>query len=136
MTNIELFDRYAAAIFGELYESFPIKTDIDARKISGHAETNEYGAICDSTGRRSKEAEIAYATIEWLADTGYVRAKDKLYPFGYSQCVLTAEGLRLLKAVPDSVQIKTTVGDKLVRLLKEGSIEMAKDVVRSLLGGG
>ena len=140
MRNIDLFNEYAARILGQLYEKFPVKDDLDVRSITGHTDVNEWGAICAPDGRESKEAQVAYATIEWLADTGYIRADDRRYPFGFARCVLTAEGLRLLEATPESVQITETAGDKLVRLVKEEAIGLARDTVRAILslgtGGG
>lgn len=134
--NIDLFDQYAADVLGRLYESFPVKCQLDVRNITGHAETNEYGAICAPGGRPSKEAEIAYATIEWLVDTGYIRADHRSPGFSFQGCVLSPRGLEVLKSVPESVKVKETIGDKLVRLLREGSIDLAKDAVRAAISAG
>ena len=82
-------------------------------------------------GRASKETEIARTTIEWLDDTGYLRAENASPPFGYRSCVLSARGLELLKATPQSLRLRETLGDKLVRLVAEGSMDLAKDAVRA-----
>ena len=131
--NIELFDEYVARILSRLYEQFPVKCPLDVREITGHTDTDEYGAIVAPDGRASKEAEIAYATIEWLAETGYLRADDASPPYGYRSCVLSARGLELLKATPQSVRVTETLGDKLVRLVAEGSMELAKDAARAAI---
>lgn len=136
MTNIDLFDHYAALVLGELYENFPVARDLDTRKLTGHADTDEYGAICGPDGRPSKQVEIAYHTISWLVDAGYVRCRDQRPLYGFSGCVLTAEGLRLLKATPESVRVKETIGAKLARLVREGSIDLAKDIIRSIAWTG
>ena len=83
-----------------------------------------------------ERAFIAYATIEWLIDTGWVRAKEPHYPIGFRRCVLTAEGLKLLKAVPGSVQAGNTVGEKLIRYIREGALDMAKELVKGALAIG
>ena len=131
--NIELFDEYTARILSRLYERFPVKCALDVREITGHTDIDEYGAIVAPDGRKSKEAEIAYATIEWLAETGYLRADDANPPYGYRLCVLSARGLELLKATPQSVRMTETLGDKLVRLVAEGSMDLAKDAVRATI---
>ena len=136
MRNIDRFDEYAAVVLARLYEQFPIKTTLDVRRITGHAGVNEFGAICAPDGRESREAEIAWATIEWLADTGYLRASGSNPPAVFAGCVLTAEGLRLLKAVPDSVRAAETGGERIVRLIGEGALDLAKDIVRGLLSVG
>ena len=129
--NIELFDEYTALILSRLYEHFPVKCRLNVREITGHSDTDKFGVIVAPDGRESKEAEIARATIEWLADTGYLRAENASPPFAYMSCVLTARGLELLKATPQSVSLKETIGDKLVRLVGEGSMDLAKDAARA-----
>ena len=129
--NIELFAEYTARILSRLYERFPVKCPLDVREFAGHTETDEFGVIVAPDGRTSKEAEIARATIEWLAETGYLRAENASPPFGYASCVPTARGLEVLKATPQSVRLKETLGDKLVRLVAEGSMDLAKDAVRA-----
>lgn len=140
MRNIDLFNEYAAVILARLYESFPVKTDLDVRKISGHEQEDEFGVIRAPDGRLSKESDVACATIEWLVDTGFVRADDRRPPLAFVRCVLTAEGLRLLQATPESVRITETVGDKLVRLVSEGAVDLARETAKALLtlgaGGG
>lgn len=136
MRNIDLFDEYVALILCQLYESFPVKTTLDVRKISGHTGLDEYGRICAPDGRPSKEAEIAYSTIEWLVDSGYVRSERPNPYTGYHGCVLTSQGLEVLKATPESVKVKETTGDKLVRFVSEGSLEMAKDAAKAAITFG
>ena len=136
MLNIDRFDKYVALILGRLYEQFPVKTDLDVRRLTGHEEMDDTGAILAPNGDESREVAIAYATIEWLIDTGYVRAKEPHHPIGFRRCVLTAEGLRLLKAVPGSVQVGNTVGEKLIRYIREGALDMAKELVKSTLAIG
>ncbi len=139
MRNIDLFYQYVAVILSQLYEGFPVKCDLDTRQLTGHTQTNEYGAICGPDGRPSKEVEGAYATIEWLAETGYIRTESSRHLFGFSGCVLsvlTSLGLHLLKATPESVKVKESIGDKLVRLVKGGSIDLVKDAAKAIIALG
>ena len=99
--------------------------------FAGHTDTDEFGAISAREGRVSKEAGIGYATIECLVETGCLRAGDLNPPCAYRSCVLSARGLELLKATPQSVRVTETLGDKLVRLVAEGSMDLAKDAVRA-----
>ena len=131
--NIELFDEYTARILSRLYERFPVKCALDVRQITGHTDTDEFGAVVSPDGRASKEAEIAYATIEWLAETGHLRVGDAHPPVLFRSCVLSAQGLELLKATPRSVRVTESLGDKLVRLVSEGSMDLAKDAVRAAI---
>ena len=133
MPNIDRFDKYVALTRSEPYGQFPVKTDLDVRKLTGHSDMDDFGTICAPNGKESRDAQIAYATVEWLIDTGYVRAKESNYPIGFRQCVLTAEGLKPLKATPGSVQITETVGDKLVRFVNEGAFDLAKELLKGAL---
>ena len=135
MTNIALFDEYVATIFGMLYSSFPVRSRLDAVELSGVPEIDEFGVPIDARGKPSKKFDVCMATIEWLIDTGYISAKDR-DQYGFSQCVLTARGLEILKAVPESVQTKETIGEKLVYLLRSGSIDLAKESAREALSIG
>lgn len=142
MKNIELFDEYVAKIFGDLYENFPIPIAVNACKISGYEDTDEYGTPVDSEGVAVKDFEVCKATIDWLIEAGYLRAKNG-NQYGYSQCVLTAKGLEVLKSVPDSVVVKTSLGDKLIVALRKGATgaatEAGKTAIRigaGLLPGG
>lgn len=135
MTNIVLFDEYVARILATLYESFPVRIRLDARQISGMLEEDEFGVPIDERGKPSKAFDICMATIEWLIDTGYINSKDK-DQYGYSWCVLTARGLEILKAVPESVKVQSSVGDKLVQLIKGGSIELAREAAKTAISAG
>lgn len=134
--NIDLFDEYVAIIFSQLYESFPIKSLLDVRQLTGHTDSDEFGRLCAPNGRPSKESEIAYATIEWLRDSGFIRAGEPNYPLAFQKCVLTTQGLEVLKATPESIQAKGSIGDKLVRFVREGSLELAKEAAKTAISVG
>ena len=135
MKNIELFDHYAARILAELYEAFPVKRPLDARKLCGHSDVDEWGTILDERGERSKAFEVARGTIEWLSETGYLRGGD-LGRYGLNGAVLTAMGLDVLKAKPESLRGADSMGDRLVRLVREGAFDLARDLVKSALASG
>ena len=130
MPNI---DRYVAAILGQFYGEFPVKVDLDVRRLTGHTATNADGEICAPDGSVSEEAAVAYGTIEWLIETGYVRALEPRHGSGVRGCVLTEAGLRLLKATPDSVTTRESYGSTLARLVRDGALELATEVARGLV---
>lgn len=133
--NMELFDEYAAKILAELYETFPVKKTLHAGEFCGHKDINDFGQPVDENGNPSKAFDIAFSTIEWLIETGYIRSDDR-WQYGARHAVLTPMGLAVLKASPESLAVKETTGDKLVRLLRAGSADAAKDIVRSAIAGG
>jgi len=133
--NMELFDEYAAKILAGLYETFPVKKPLNAGDLCGHTDVNDFGTPIDAHGNPSKAFDVAKATIEWLIETGYIRS-DGMWQYGAKESVLTPMGLAVLKAAPESLSMKETTGDKLVRLLRAGSADAAKDIVRSAIAGG
>ena len=136
MQNIELFDEYVARTLGMLYGSFPIRIGLDALQMSGNPEVDDFGVSIDERGKRSKAFDVCMATIEWLIDTGYIDCKER-DQYGYSRCALTARGLEILKAVPESVQAQETIGEKLFCLIRKGSsIEPAKEAAKAAIRAG
>ena len=135
MKNIELFDDHTARILADLYVSFPVKRRLDARKLSGHEAHDDFGRILDERGNPSKTFEIAHATIEWLWDTGYVRG-DRMDQYGLGQAVLTPIGLAVLKATPTSLTPGESTGEKLARLVREGAMDGARELVKAALVTG
>ena len=135
MKNIELFDDYTAAILARLYEAFPVPISIDARKLSGHEEVDEFGGVIDDHGQASKKFEIAISTLDWLREAGFI-ASHMRNQFGHSQVTLTAHGLQVLNAVPDSLKSKEPTGEKLVRLTREGSLGLVRETVKAIIAAG
>jgi len=133
--NIDLFDAYAAAILADLYEAFPVKIPLDATKYCGHGDIDEFGVPVDPNGNPSKAFDVAKSTIEWLMETGYIRGEG-FWQYGAKPSVLTPMGLAVLKAVPESLNVKETTGDKLVRLTGAGASDAAKEVIRTTLATG
>lgn len=135
MKNIDLFNDFAAAILAKLYEGFPVKAQLDARHFCGHGEIDDFGGVIDDFGRPSRAFDIALSTIEWLKDSGYIRSGVR-NAYGWSDVVLTDRGLSLLRATPGVLKGKESLGDKLIRLVREGSKEMARESIKELISAG
>lgn len=135
MKNIDLFDEYAAAVFAALYERFPVKQSLDARQICGHMVVDDFGVVVDDAGRPSKAFDIALSTIEWLGDNGFV-SFEKRQNFGFGNVVLTAKGLETLNAKPESLGGKESFGERILRLMREGSTEFAKEAGKAAIAHG
>lgn len=126
--NMELFDTYTAEIFSRLYQSFPEPCALDVLHISGCQDVDE-------TGRMEKPARICRHTVLWLEQSGYLSFESE-YPSGFFGVVLSAKGLEVLKAVPDSVKSSDTLGEKLVKALKGGARETARILAKTVLSKG
>ncbi|WOB51238.1 hypothetical protein NYR97_07655 [Xanthomonas hydrangeae] len=95
MSNIQEFDHACALIFDRLYESFPMRIDIEASEL-GFFDRNDLS---------NKPREILSATFCFLADEGYIdfarASDDKAIK---TDIRLTSKGLSRLQRVPAGVQ--------------------------------
>lgn len=135
MNNIDVFDEIAAKAFAELYLNFPKKVFLDARKLTGFETLNDFGVPINEDGEPAWEVDIAKATLEWLWEAGYFRAA-KMSGYGFDGAVLSTMGLTVLKAAPESITIRQSVGDKLVAMVRRGATDGASELVKSALVGG
>ena len=128
LKNIELFDLYVGKTFVKLYESFPLRCYLDICEMT-EKELDE------ETLRTPKECEIYRDTVIWLCESNYIKydSKDQ---YGFGGAVLSAKGLELLKATPDSMKSKTGIGEKLSAIAKNGGDEALKQTVNAMLSMG
>jgi hypothetical protein len=132
VSNIEKFDDITGKIFAELYQSFPLPQTLMAEAI---VETALYFDEEHQMDVPTEDAEFFIATANWLMQAGYLTCEP--YPYmRIDNAVLTAKGLEVLKAVPDSVNSKTSIGEELTNTAKEGGKEVARGLVSQALGLG
>ena len=123
LANIELFDLYVGKILATLYESFPVRTHLDICEGAG-------ADIDEDTLQVPLQCQIYKDTVIWLKDSGYIIYANE-HTYSFTGVVLTAKSLELLKRVPKS--LKSSYGEKLVALLKDGSEDALKQSVNTLL---
>ena len=86
----DLFYEHVASVLAQLYERFPVKSDLDVDEISGFRNSH----YC-------QEGKLAYTTIKWLEEEGYIRVGESRYPHSAQNCILTAKGFNRLQAIPE-----------------------------------
>ncbi|HFF1377149.1 TPA: hypothetical protein ACGBFI_005454 [Escherichia coli] len=131
-SNLDVFNETVGKTFAFLYETFPRKVTIDICALTGVSELTFEE---DRSSRRQlvEALELRRDSIAWLVDAGYVSAKSSP-PHYFSDAVLTAKGLELLKLDPES--LKQSFGDKLVDAAKSGSMDAIKSTASSALTTG
>jgi hypothetical protein len=125
VSNIEKFDDITGKIFAELYQSFPLPQALMAEDFVENVMRidEQHGAEIPTI-----DAEFFIATAEWLMHAGYITCKP--HPYTYvSNAVLTAKGLEVLKAIPESVTSKLSIGEQLAVSAKEGGKEVGRGLV-------
>jgi hypothetical protein len=132
LSNIELFDEFAGKIFGQLYESFPVPKEL----ISEEFVPNTYGKDGDAgVTLFFRKQKVFFSTIAWLQSAGYTSSPDERSGFT-KDVVLTAKGLEVLKAIPDSLKSGPTIGEQLAEATKEEGKEQVKLLVKEALSLG
>ncbi|MCO7516432.1 hypothetical protein NJF44_15625 [Pseudomonas guariconensis] len=132
VSNIEMFDEITGKIFAKLYQRFPLPTHLRAEEFAGEAMGYDEKFGMDLP---TKDAEFFFATGKWLIEAGYLTATP--YPYtAFGDAVLTAKGLEVLKAVPDSVSSKESIGEQLASMAKEQGREATKGLVTEALALG
>lgn len=133
VSNIERFDELTGRVLAALYAAFPMPVALVPEKFVGKAwgVDNFTGALV-----ASEETEFFTATVTWLAEAGYLRYQeaDSVKVSGYTGVVLTAKGLELLKAIPDS--LGGSFGERLREAAAAEGREGLRALVSQVLGTG
>ncbi|MDD0973804.1 hypothetical protein [Pseudomonas fontis] len=127
VSNIQQFDEITGRVLGTLYENFPVPKSLRIKQFV------EDGFIYDERVQvdvPSESGMFFMACIDWLAEAGYLRFRSKAHNDGFVEAVLTAKGLEVLKAIPESLQTGPSLGDQLVDATKSG----AKSLLGSIAG--
>lgn len=132
VSNIEMFDDITGKIFAALYQSFPVPSYLMADSFVDEAMQFSEKHEMDMP---TQEAEFFIATAEWLIQAGYLTGTP--YPYlRVDNAVLTAKGLEVLKAIPDSVSSKISIGEQLASTAKDEGREAFRGLVGQALGIG
>lgn len=125
VSNIDKFNDLTGRVFGELYMSFPMPTNLVAEKFVGSAVAwNEEHQM----NLPSKDAEFFIATAGWLIGAGYINGT--VSPFTHvSEAVLTAKGLDTLNATPRGLTHAHSLREQLTEIAREGSKESFKGLL-------
>lgn len=133
MSNINQFDEYVGRVFGMLYESFPIPTDLNVGDVLGVPDLYSGSGI---PPEMDIEANIATHSVIWLADTGYI----KMTGSGgneFFDLILTEKGLEVLKATPASLTHQSLpLGKQIAAAVKSGAKETLRTLVNQALSAG
>lgn len=121
--NNEFFDLLSADILTRLYTMFPQRIDLDANAVD-FASMN-----IDSEGYPERLPSLWSATVEWLADEGFIRigrrAESANGQTTFSNVILTGQGLSALR--------RNGTGDKLIVAVKNISTDAAKAAATNLI---
>lgn len=133
VSNIERFDELTGQVLAALYAEFPMPMRLLPSKF-----VTEWWVTDEIIGGpvASRDTQVFTATVSWLADASYLRYQeaDPNQLHGFSDAVLTAKGLELLKAIPDS--LGGSFGERLGEAVATEGREGLRALVSQVLGAG
>lgn len=132
-SNIQRFDEITGQVLGALYENFPLPRDLRIADFVADGYRLDEGLQKDVP---NEDGLFFFACIDWLSEAGYLRFKNKNRHHGYSDGVLTAKGLEVLKAVPASLKNGPSLGAQLVDASKTGTKSMLGSLAGEVLSVG
>ena len=127
--NIDLFNRFALAVFEKLYESFPVPVDLDFDSVMMSVIPDDWGY---------KETFDALATareaVNFLESEGFLTVGFKpVAGAGVGSVRLTMKGLAILDSVPGSLEKKKeSLISSIGGIAKTGFKKAASDQVAEL----
>jgi hypothetical protein len=121
MDNIAFFNRMTLALFDKLYTSFPTPVDLKTGNIAMSIIPN--GAEYDETWNSLQAAEDA---IDFLAQEGFLTHKGTYSEGG------TFLQARLTLKVPDALEGKQSLIDRIRNVLAGGAKEAGSETVKLL----
>ncbi len=118
MNNIVEFNICAAKILNYLYLKFPLEATVEITDFPDYEQ--------------DEKSELFYATVEYMNNEGFIKYSFSQYG-GYSNVVLTAQGLFVLNSRDEPATEAVTLGVKLGESLKENNEESINQVMHELL---
>ncbi|KWB69247.1 hypothetical protein [Burkholderia ubonensis] len=134
-SNIEKFDLLVAKLLADLYEQFPIEAGITADAYGIDVE-NLFRFDGTIDGEITTELDFFCGTIRWLNRAGYIDYMGEHGSGAFTNVVLTAKALEILKGTPESLRAPQALGDYLVDNVRGGATEAVKQGVAAALSAG
>lgn len=133
MSNINQFDEYVGRVFGILYESFPVPTDLNIGDVLGVPDLYNSSGL---PAEMDNEANIAVYSVIWLASVGYLKMTQNSSN-EFFDLILTEKGLEVLKATPSSLTHQSLpLGKQIAVASKSGAKEILRTLVNEALSVG
>ncbi|PLX36223.1 MAG: hypothetical protein C0606_16120 [Hyphomicrobiales bacterium] len=142
--NIDLFNELVGLVFAQLYDRFPVASNIDRKKIGEaigleliSSEINKKGQeqvkFVDPVEGLSFE-RLLLNTTRWLIHEGFIRSERN---DAMVSVVLTSKALTALNAMPASLvpqEDERSFGDQLSGLARETATEARRSAITKIVG--
>ncbi len=127
-TNIDLFNRFALALFAKLHESFPVPANLDFESIMMSVIPDDEGYEETFNILVTAREAVNFLESEGFLSVGFKGTDGR----GVSQVRLTMKGLAILDSVPASLEKKESLISSISAITKKGLKQAASDQVSEL----
>jgi hypothetical protein len=119
MSNMDDFNKATAMILEKCFAAFPQRISVKVRDLDPTAEDNTLRNFGD--------------TIIFLAKEGFIRYESSVLSESFDGVALSSKGLSILNSMPDVLNDKQSLGQKLGGALKSGSKDVLKSLVNQII---
>jgi hypothetical protein len=142
-TNVDIFNRVTAIMFAELFDAFPIPSQLNSDRLAKLALGDAYWrpnpsyAVLEWAAKEVESEEglhysrVAMHATDWLTDCGFIQRKEGTLTPSY---VLSPKGFEVLAAVPKSLTHQTESLPE--SLTHEGTESLGKRLKAAITKGG
>lgn len=123
MSNMDEFNRITAIVFAKLYDAFPQGIRLAVEDVSDGDERPE-----ENTIRNFDYAVRFLASEDFLKYTG--ESDEGLF---FVEVILTLKGLKILRSIPEALEEKESLGQRVTALVKGGSKEVSKEALKAVV---
>jgi hypothetical protein len=115
MSNMEKFNKFVGALFGKMYEEFPMPIRVEPESF-----LREMLSELDTVEKSMEFPDFFRSTIKWLERYGYLWiVTDSSTKSGAEyEVVLSERGLEALRKIPDSLEGNASIGERLALFSK------------------
>lgn len=128
--RIDIFDAICGALLLHLYESFPVRLNVEFTDLPLNDELEHLSAP-----EIEQWMEVFLETILWLEQEGFIRLQTGTDDRDFFGVQLTMSGLAILRAIPDSVDItKQSLIEKFKSAFSEGGKIVSSEGLKVAVG--
>ena len=130
--NIDDFNRGAALVLAHLYRHFAAPVHVLVEQLDDGADLLPE----ERSARLAERLRVYGATVQFLADEGYLTFRHQVGEQRFAGVRLTAKGLAALNRTPEALApARPSLGDQLVSAASEGAKEVMRQLIGLVIGG-
>ena len=128
MQNIEAFNLIVGEVFGKCYSEFPCRIDLSVMELGDTLKEVKGEIVEGNIDPRDTDYSFVRDSIQWLVDAGYLWCST-VAAYKFLGVTLTPKGLEVLNTVPEGLETRESLGQK----LSQGVLELGKAATKDFV---